>query len=62
MIPLTFILQLVMLLLGTDESFDRTKTGEYDDTVDRKRVGKLNSEHLVYLSICFVVINETIFL
>jgi len=31
---------LVVLLLGADESFDRTKTGEYNDTVDSKRVGK----------------------
>jgi len=51
-----------MLLLGTVESFGRTKTGEYNNTVDSKRVGKLNSEHLLYLSISFVVINEIIFL
>jgi hypothetical protein len=51
-----------MLLLGTAESFDRAKTVKQNDTVDSKRVGKLNSEHLVYLSICFVVINEIIFL
>jgi hypothetical protein len=51
-----------MLLHVTDESFGRTKTVEQNNTVDGKRVGKLNSEHLVYLSICFVVINEIIFL
>jgi len=50
-----------MLLHGTDESFDRTKTVKQNSTVDCKRMGKLNSEHLVYLSICFVVINEIIF-
>ena len=49
-----------MLLLVTDESSDRTKTVKSYSTVDSKRVGKLNSEQLVYLSICLVVINEII--
>jgi hypothetical protein len=56
------ILQLAVLLLVTDKSFDRTKTIKYNNIVDGKGVGKLNLEHSIYLGIDFVAIKEIILL